>query len=73
MHLQRVGFGFGWLYSFHDHSVFGFPSASCFFFSRPTIMCETNPQKNVGFGASFFYSSDFVSILGRLLYFRRWL
>lgn len=72
MHLQRVGFGFGWLYSLRGYSVLD-SHRSRLFFSRPTITCETNPQKNLDFGASLLYS-DFVSILGRrLLYFRRWL
>lgn len=65
MHLPRVGFGFGWLYSLHGCSAcFGFPSVVFV----PSHIVRT-PQKNLGFSAPLFYS-DFVSILGRrLLYF----
>jgi hypothetical protein len=49
MHLQRVGFGFGWLYSFHGHSVFGFPSASSslffFFFLVPRLCARRTPKR----------------------------
>ena len=64
MHLPRVGFGFGWLYSLHGCSAcFGFPSVVFV----PSHIVRT--PKRILVSAPLFYS-DFVSILGRrLLYF----
>lgn len=48
MHLQRVGFGFGWLYSLHGRSALGFHRS----FFVPSHPCADKPPKNLGSGAS---------------------